>query len=134
MQFGRVGYSSQEPMDLVHSINGILRLSTQYKVGVSDYEMYIQGVIAVCEGIVASGKSVGVGEDEEVATFFYGLGFCGLVIVADSIGVRGADVVDSVGLLPAARGQVLHYWFEEKADVLWVHDVEQRESRVYYID
>ena len=62
------------------------------------------------------------------------LRFGGLVVVADGVRVGGADVVDCVGLFPAAGREVLHDGLEEEADVFGVCDVEEWEGWVYHVD
>lgn len=54
--------------------------------------------------------------------------------MAEGEGVGGADVVDHVGLGPAAGGEVLHYGLQEETDVGWVHGVEDGERGVDHVD
>lgn len=92
------------------------------------------GEVGVGEGGVVGGLGVGEHEDHDVAAFFDGLGFGGLVIVANGERIIRTNIVDHIGLFPATGGQILHYGLEEKADVLRVHDVEYGEGWVYHVD
>ena len=93
-----------------------------------------EAAVAGGEGGVAGGGGVGVDKDEQVAAFFHGLGFGGLVVVADGQWVGAADVVDCVRLFPAAGAEVLHDGLEKETDVFGVHDVEKGECWIDHVD
>lgn len=71
------------------------------------------GAVCVGEGGIVGGLGVGEHEDHDVAAFFDGLGFRGLVIVADAERIIGSDVMYHVGLFPATGGKILHHGLEE---------------------
>lgn len=63
-----------------------------------------EGAVRIYPGGGAGGFCIGVGEDEDVAGFFDRLLFSLAVVVADGVGVGGADVVDCPGLRGLSAG------------------------------
>lgn len=90
--------------------------------------------IGVGEVGIVGGLGVGEHEDHDVAAFFDGLGFGGLVVVTDTKRIISSNIMDHEGLFPATGGKILHYGLEEKADVFRIHDVEYGEGWVYHVD